>query len=85
MEKRTVGIVISVKKQWWFKVNTKAVRSGPLDGAIFPHIVTVKYAVGGNEIIKRKWLGAFVPPPFENSKIIVVYKEDKPTKFRLEI
>ena len=42
-EKRTEGTVLSVKKQWWLKVNTKAVRLGPLDGARFPHIVTVEY------------------------------------------
>ena len=85
MEKRTQGTVLSVKTQWWLKVNTKAVRFGPLDGATFPHIVKVKYTVDGTEIIKSKWLGAGIKPPCVNGSVIVVYREDKPTKFRLEI
>ena len=85
MEKRTRGTILSVKAQWWLKVNTKAMRSGPLDGASFPHIVKVKYTVDGNEIIKSKWLGAGTKPPSVNGSVIVVYREDKPTKFRLEI
>ena len=53
MEKQTEGIVVSVKKQWWLKVNTKAFRRGPLDGATFPHIIKVKYTVEGTEYFKR--------------------------------
>ena len=56
MENKTIGTIISVKKQWWLKVNTKPVRMHALDGATFPHIVTVKYTVDGNEIVKKKWL-----------------------------
>ena len=85
MEKRTMGTVVSVKKQWWIKVNTKPVRKSALDGAIFPHIVKVTYTVDGNEIIKRKWLGARVTPPDVHDRVAVIYREDKPTKFRLEI
>ena len=85
MEKRTQGTVLSVKTQWWLKVNTKAVRSGTLDGAAFPHIVKVKYTVEGNDIVKNKWLGANILPPSVNGSVTVVYREDKPTKFRLEI
>ena len=85
MEKRARGTILSVKTQWWLKVNTKAVRSGPLDGASFPHIVKVKYTVDGNEIVKNKWLGANILPPSVNGSVTVVYREDKPTKFRLEI
>lgn len=51
-EKRTEGTVLSVKKQWWLKVNTKAVRLGPLDGARFPHIVTVEYMACKEKIKK---------------------------------
>ena len=85
MENKTIGIILSVKKQWWLKVNTKPVRMHALDGATFPHIVTVKYTVDGNEIIKKKWLKSLVTPPSVNEQVTVVYREDKPTKFRLEI
>ena len=54
MDHKVIGTVVSVKKQWWLKVNTKPVRMHALDGATFPHIVTVKYTVDGNEIVKKK-------------------------------
>lgn len=85
MEKRTHGTVLSVKRQWWLKVNTKPFRSGPLDGAIFPYIIKVKYMVGETEIIKHKWLGAGIRCPEVNERVTVIYREEKPTKFRLEI
>ena len=85
MEKRTLGTVISVKTQWWMKVNTKSFRKGALDGATFPHIVKVRYVVDGREIVKRKWLNAWVTAPYVDEKVSVIYKEDKPTKFKLEI
>ena len=83
-EKRTEGTVISVKKQWWLKVNTKAVRIGPLDGARFPHIVTVEYTADGAKMKKSKWLGASIDPPSVNGRVAVYYREDKPSKFRFE-
>ena len=49
MQKKTTGTIVSVKKQWWLKINKKPVRSGPLDGAAFPHVVQVKYTVDGKE------------------------------------
>ncbi len=82
---KTVGTIISVKKQWWLKVNTKPVRKHALDGATFPHIVTVRYTVDGNEIVKRKWLEACVIPPSVNDEVTVVYREDNPTRFSLEL
>ena len=85
MEIRTTGTVVSVKKQWWLKVNTKPVRLHAMDGAIFPHIVKVKYIACGKEIIKSKWLKASITPPSQNQEVTVIYREDKPTKFRLEI
>lgn len=84
MENKTIGIIISVKKQWWLKVNTKPVRMHAFDGATFPHIVTVKYTVDGNEFVKKKWLRSFITPPNVNDQVTVIYRTDKPTKFRLE-
>ena len=85
MENKTTGTILSVKKQWWLKVNTKPIRKHALDGATFPHIVTVKYTLDGNEIIKKKWVKACIPPPNANEKVIVIYREEKPTQLRLEI
>ena len=43
----TMGTVVSVAKQWWLKVNTKPIRLHGLDGAVFPHVIKVKYTVDG--------------------------------------
>ena len=83
MQKRTTGTVVSVKKQWWFKVNTKAFLSGPLDGAVFPYIIKVRYTADGVEYVKRKWIGAGYPVPAEGEQVDLVYDEDKPEKVRL--
>ena len=83
MEKTTVGTVISVKKQWWLKVNTKPVRMHALDGATFPHIITVKYSVNGQEYTRRKWIKACDTPPALNSEVTVMYDEYKPSKSKV--
>lgn len=43
------------------------------------------YTVDGIEIIKKKWLKSSVTPPGVNDPVTVIYQEDNPTKFRLEI
>lgn len=85
MEIKTTGTVLALKKQWWLKVNTKPVRKHALDGATFPHIVTVKYTVNGTDIVKKKWLKAAITPPSVNEQVSVIYREEKPNKFRLDI
>ena len=83
MDQETVGTVISVQKQWWLKINTKPVRSGPLDGAIFPHIIKVQYTVDGKTYFKRKWIGANYPVPALGSSVTVLYCEEKPGKAKI--
>ena len=84
MEKRTRGTVLSVKKQWWLKVNKKPIRIGMNDGASYPHTVKVRYTVGDTEYIKRVWLGAGIIPPCACETVTVIYREDNPKKIRLE-
>ncbi|MBE6695044.1 MAG: hypothetical protein E7587_01175 [Ruminococcaceae bacterium] len=85
MENRTTGIVISVKKHWYFKVSAKPFRKHALDGATFPHTVTVKYCVNGKEYVKKKWLRACIPCPSVNETLTVIYDEEMPEKIRLDI
>ena len=80
MDKETMGTVISVKKQWWLKINTKPVRTHALDGTIFPHIIKVQYTVDGKTYIKRKWIGANCQPPAEGSSVTVLYCGNNPNK-----
>ena len=83
MEKQTEGIVVSVKKQWWLKVNTKSFRWGPLDGATFPHIIKVKYTVEGTEYFKRAWIHAGRPVPEVGSTVQVSYDTEQPSKAKV--
>ncbi len=83
MDQQTTGTVIAVAKQWWLKVNTKAVRMHPLDGATFPHIIKVKYTVNGTEYTKRKWLHAGWPVPEVGATVQVVYSSGKPAKAKI--
>ena len=83
VDSETKGTVISVAKQWWLKVNTKPIRTGPLDGATFPHIIKVQYVVGENTYTKRKWIGAGKPVPAVGSNLTVLYCADKPSKAKV--
>ena len=83
MEKETIGIVRSLAKQWWLKVNTKPMRMGALDGATFPHIMKVQYVVDGNTYTKRTWIGAGKPVPAVGSEVTVLYCADKPSKAKI--
>ena len=85
MQKTTTGTVLSVKTQWWLKVNTKAIRMGALDGAIFPHVLKVRYLVDGEEYIKRKWSLTKKTVPSEGDKVQVIYDELNPKKMKLEL
>ena len=83
MDQETIGTVISVAKQWWFKVNTKPIRMGALDGAAFPHIIKVQYVVDGNTYTKRKWIGAGGAVPAVGSEVTVLYCSNKPSKAKI--
>ena len=83
MDKETNGTVVSVARQWWFKVNTKPVRMGALDGAAFPHIIKVQYVVDGNTYTKRKWIGTGEAVPGVGSELTVLYCSNKPGKAKI--
>ena len=61
----------------------KPVRMHALDGATFPHIITVKYSVEGQEYRKKKWIRAGGMPPALNSEVTVMYDESKPSKSKV--
>ena len=84
MERQTIGTVVSVKRQWWLKINTKPFRKGTFDGAIFPHVIKVRYEVDGKEYQKSKWIGAGLPVPVVGEQIYLFYDEKNPKKIRLK-
>ncbi len=82
-QRETTGTVVSVTKQWWLKVNTKPVRTGALDGAVFPHIIKAAYTVDGTEYAKRKWIGAGSPVPGVGTGVKVLYDAENPSKAKI--
>ena len=85
MDQSTLGTVILVSKQWWLKINTKPIRAHTFDGAIFPHIITVRYIVNGTEYLYKKWIHAGHPTPAVGENVSVFYREEKPSKARIEL
>ena len=83
MDKETSGIVLSVAKQWWLKVNRKPIRMGVLDGASFPHIIKVQYVIDGKTYTKRKWIGTGKEVPTVGSKLSVLYCSGRPRKAKI--
>ena len=79
----TTGTVISASRQWWLKVNTKPIRMGTMDGATFPYIIKIKYAVEGKEYIIRRWIGAGKPVPRVGSSVKLFYDSEKPSKAKI--
>ncbi len=76
-------MIISAKKQWWLKVNTKPFRTGPLDGAVFPYIAKVRYTIDGKEYEKTKWIGTSCPVPVVGDSVQLVYDDANPEKVRI--
>ena len=72
-----------MRLKWWLKVNKKAMRTGPLDGAAFPYIIRVRYVADGKEYIRRKWVGTGHPVPVEGDTVQLAYQEGQPEKIRI--
>ena len=83
MENMTTGTIVSVKKQWWLKINTRAVRAGSLDGAMFPYVIKVQYAVAGREYVQRKWIMRKDYVPVVGDTVRVIYDDLKPERIKI--
>ena len=79
-EKQIIGKVIKIKKLWWLKINKKPIRVTPLDGAMFPLSLQVKYNVNGNEYIGKKIVSWNEKDIQVDQEIIVTYNVEKPQK-----
>lgn len=80
---QTVGTVAAVTRQWWCKINTKAIRMGTFDGAVFPHVVRVEYSVDGKTYVRRAWVRANAPVPTVGDRVTVHYDAARPAKAKL--
>ena len=79
-EKQITGKVIKIKKLWWLKINKKPIRVTPLDGAMFPLSLQVKYNVNGNEYIGKKIVPWNEKDIQVDQDVIVTYNVEKPQK-----
>lgn len=79
-EKQIIGKVIKIKKLWWLKINKKPIRVTPLDGAMFPLSLQVKYNVNGNEYIGKKIVSWNEKDIQVDQEVIVTYNVEKPQK-----
>ena len=84
MEKTVMGTVVSAKKQWWLRINTKAIRLYSGDGAVYPYIIKVAYEAEGKQYTKRKWIRAGRAVPAIGDRVTVVYREAKPAKAKID-
>lgn len=79
---KTIAKVIKVHKCWWIKVNTKPVRLHALDGAVFPHIITVEYEVDGQKYTKKKFLNYNITCPNVGSSVELYYEISNPKRIK---
>ena len=79
------GRITAVKKCWWLKVNTKAVRMGPLDGAKFPHIAVFTYEVNGRVYEGKRWVSYDDTPPNVGKAINVWHDRQNPQEYAVKL
>jgi len=79
----TKGSVTAVKTCYWFKVNTKPVRTHFGDGARYPHIIHVSYQVAGQTYTAKRWVNWNRRCPVIGEKITVYYEESTPENYAI--
>ncbi len=75
------GTVTTVSRCWWLKVNTKAIRSHSLDGALFPHIITFEYTVDSVSYQGKRWVGVRHRVPQPGESIAIYYDPVSPCRY----
>ena len=82
---RAEGIVTKVDTCWWLKINTKPVRTGPLDGAVFPHVIHFTYSAAGKEYTGSRFINWKLKCPQTGEKITVYYDKIVNSKYAVEL
>ena len=78
---QTKGTITEVRTCYWFKVNTKPVRTHAGDGAVYPHIIHFTYQVDEQSYTGKRWIQWNRRCPVKGEKITVYYEPDAPEKF----
>ena len=77
----TQGTVTRVNTCYWLKVNTKAVRFGPGDGAKYPHVIHFSYPVQGKAYTGKRYVHWNLRCPVQGEKLTVHYEAAAPEKY----
>ena len=77
--------VTGQKTLWWIKINTKAVRIGPSDGAVFPGYIRFTYKVEGIEYKGSRVVSPYIRCPVKGEYITVYYDDSEPAKHTVKI
>ena len=78
---QTQGTVTQVKTCWWLNLNTKALRTSAMDGAMFPHIIHFTYIVGGQTYQGKRYVHWNKQCPVAGQKLTVYFEKNDPAKY----
>lgn len=78
---QTKGTVTKVNTCWWLKVNTKAIRTAPMDGAKFPHIIRFTYTVHGETYQGKRYVNWNKRCPVVGEQLTVYFEKNDPAKY----
>lgn len=78
---KTAGTVTEVKPCYFLKINQKPLRSTPLDGAAFPHIIHFTYQVDGTVYRGRRFVNWNRTPPRRGGRITVYFDPNRPARY----
>ena len=81
----TGGTITGIKTCWWIKVNKKPIRTQPLDGAAFPHIIYFSYSVNGRPYKGNRYMSWYALCPQVNEHITVYYDKTNPARYAVKI
>ena len=79
------GKVTRQSTLYWIKINTKSVRLGPGDGAIFPGFIHFAYSVDGIEYEGTRFVSPYARCPQKDESIIVYYDKNNPEKYGIDV
>ena len=81
----TEGTVYKVSTCFWFKVNTRPVRTHTSDGALYPHIIHFTYTVNNQAYTGKRYVQWNQRCPYKGEKITVCYEPEKPDNYAVII
>jgi hypothetical protein len=80
---QTTGRVLTVRRLWWIKINTRPLRRHALEGAAFPHAVRIAYRTEGTVYRRWKYVGWRSVCPAPGETIPVWYDMARPRRCRI--